>query len=392
VCGGAHPTFYPEVINDEYLDIACVGEGEAALAQLAETLERGRDPRGIKNLIVKKDGGVFRNELRPLVDDLDTLPFADRTIYYKYAFFRDQRHAHMITSRGCPFQCSFCFNILYNEMYRGRGTVIRRRGVGNVIEELKDLKRDNPALRHIFFLDDTFVLSGEWTSEFLEAYKERIDLPFSCTARASLVTEELIRKMKDARCFSIRLGVESADANLRNNVLKKGITADEILRAATLIKNHGIRLLLYNMVGSPGETLDMALGTFELNRRLRPTYAWCSLLQPYPGTEIFEYAKKGNYLIEGHSFEKMGNSYFMTSPIKMESPREMRNLQKIFALGVFLNLPARLVRLLIKLPLEKIYGLVFQAAYALGISKMDKISLAQLARTAVFSKNYFKGI
>lgn len=390
ICGGSHPTFYPDVVRDEYLDAACVGEGEGAMVDLLAALERGSDIAKIKNIAVRKNGEVIKNEPRPLIDDLDAIPFPDRSIYDKYAFFKRQGQRHVLTSRGCPFQCSFCFNKLYHEIYRDKGVMLRRRSAANVIEELKNLRRENAGLKHIFFLDDTFVLSRDWTDAFLASYKKEIGLPFSCTARANLVTDDLIRKMKGAGCFSIRLGVESGDDEIRNKVLKKGVSYAQIIAATSIIKKHGLRLLLYNIVGSPGETLSLSIKTFELNKKIHPTYAWCSLLQPYPGTEIYDYASSNGYLTEGHSFGDADNSYFMTSPIKMADKRSMHNLQKIFALCVALRLPSKIVRFLIGLPLDRFYEMLFQANYALGISRMDNIGLAQLARTAALSRSYFK--
>lgn len=274
-------------------------------------------------------------------------------------------------------------------MYRNNGKVIRRRSVRHVIDEIRALKTENPGLGHIFFLDDTFILSKQWVDEFLGIYKNEIGLPFSCTARANLVTRDLVKKMKGAGCFSIRLGIESGDDHMRNDILKKEVTIGQIESATAIIKEHRIRLLTYNIVGTPGETIENAFKTFLLNKRIHPTYAWCSLLQPYPGTEIFEYASSNGYLSSGHDFGNMESSYFMTSPVKMEKARQMQNLQKVFALGVALRLPAGLVKFLIKLPLEALYEKMFQLIYAIGISRIDNIGLMQLLKTASHSKNYF---
>jgi radical SAM superfamily enzyme YgiQ (UPF0313 family) len=392
ICGGAHPTFYPDVIKDPSIDIICRGEGEGAILDLVSAMVAGRETTGIRNLMVKKDGRTYSNDLRPLIEDLDSIPYADRNIYDKYSFFREQKQKHRLTARGCPFQCSFCFNRLYNEMYRNKGKVVRRRSVRHVIDEIGELKANSPGLGHIFFLDDTFILSEDWVDEFLDIYKKEIRLPFSCTARANLITRDLVQRMKDARCFSIRLGIESGDDHTRNDVLKKGVTKNQIESATAIIKEHGIRLLTYNMVGTPGETLENALKTFLLNKRIHPTYAWCSLLQPYPGTEIYEYALSNGYLSSDHNFEDMESSYFMTSPVRMENGRQIQNLQKVFALGVALRFPTSLMKFLIELPFEAIYEKMFQAVYALGISRMDNIGMRQLFRTAAVSKDYFKKV
>lgn len=390
ICGGPYPTFYQEVINEDYLDAICIGEGEGAILDLVNILERGEDITRINNLIVKKDGQLYRNEIRPLISDLDLLPLSDISIYYRYNFFKNQKSGYILTGRGCPYQCTFCFNKSYNEMYKGKGKIIRRRQVSEVIKEIKILIKEVRNIEHINFLDDTFILSKSWLNEFLERYKIEIDLPFSCTARANLINEDIVQKLKDANCFSIRLGVESANESLRNTVLKKGITNEQIIKSTGIIKKYGIKLQIYNMLGTPGETLETAFETLELNKKIRPTYAWCSLLQPYPKTEVFEYAAKNNYFNKDYNFKNLENSYFMVTPIQLKNKKEIYNLQKIFSISVFLQLPVNLVKVLIKLPFTRVYELVFKVNYAIGILRIDNLSFWQIIKTAIYSKNYFK--
>jgi anaerobic magnesium-protoporphyrin IX monomethyl ester cyclase len=390
VCGGPHPTFFPDVINDDYLDFACVGEGEGAMVELAGAIASGSSAAGIKNLIVKENGKIHRNELRPLIEDLDSLPFPDRSIYDRYDFFRSQKNRHVITGRGCPYQCTFCFNKPYNAMYRGKGSVIRRRSPQKVIEELALMKRQDPHINSILFIDDTFVLSKEWVREFVRIYKQKIDLPFRCLARANLIDDDIVKELKNANCFSISIGIESADQHIRNDIYKKGISDQQILDAASTIRKHGVRLLTYNTLGAPGETLESAFETFKLNKKIKPMYAWCSLLQPYPGTDIFEYAVQQGYMDKEYDFAHMEHSYFMDTPIRMEHKLEICNLQKIFAFSVFLRLPEKIVAFLIKGRSYSFYDLIFKISYAIGILKVDRMEIVQMFKTALLSRNYFK--
>jgi len=390
VCGGPHPTFYREFIKEDYLDAICSGEGEGAILDLAEAYQKGQDISAISNLIVKKDGKIYENELRPLIDDLDSLPLPDFSIYGKYDFFSRQRNGFILTGRGCPFQCTFCFNKLYNKMYGGKGKIIRKRNAAAVIDEIRSLIATNTNIKYINFLDDTFILSAQWLDEFLPRYAKEINLPFSCSVHVSLVDEDLVRKLKLANCFSVRLGVESGNEYLRNTILKKGLTDKQIIESVSLIRKNKLRLLVYNILGAPGETAATALETFRLMKRLRPTYAWSSLLQPYPGTEIYEYASKNNFLNNNYELNNLENSYFMSSPIKNKDAKEISRLQKIFAFCVFLRLPERLVKLLIKLPLNWFYEKLFKLNYAIGIMRVDNLSPVLLIKTAFVSKNYFK--
>ena len=132
ICGGFHPTFCPEVIQEPYLDAVCRGEGDEAFPEFLNALESGNSYETIQNFWVKKEGGVFKNDVRPLIRDLDILPFYDREIYTRYALYagigREILYHHVVNAgRGCPKSCSFCFNKSYNNLYEGKGPVIRRR-------------------------------------------------------------------------------------------------------------------------------------------------------------------------------------------------------------------------------------------------------------------------
>ena len=261
VVGGPHPTFFPELINKDFVDFVCIGEGEEAILELLNKLEKGEDTTKIRNIWAKKEGKIFKNPLRNLIEDLDSLPFADRNLYTKYSFFKNHLQAVFMTGRGCPYNCTFCFNKKYRELYNGKGLVYRKRSVSNVIKELKEAIH-NDRIKFVFFNDDTFTIGPrEWFKEFSEQYKQEINVPFSIMARANLVDDEKIKWLKAAGCNSIRIGLESANPYLRSEILKKGITNEQVINAIKLMKKYRIKLQIFNMLGVPGETLDTALET-----------------------------------------------------------------------------------------------------------------------------------
>ena len=127
VSGGTHPTYFPEVLNEDSVDVICRGEGDVALVELADKYEKGKDITKIKDLWVKKNGKIFQNELRELVEDLDSLPFLDRDIYYKrYKFLREIPTKRFMTGRGCVANCTFCYNPTIKKMYKGKGKYVRK--------------------------------------------------------------------------------------------------------------------------------------------------------------------------------------------------------------------------------------------------------------------------
>lgn len=141
ILGGPHPTFFPEIIMEAAVDIICRGEGEGALLELAERVDKREDFTHIDNLWVKNDGEIIKNEVRFLVSDLDIIPFPDRCLYIKKYSFLNSSRKSFITGRGCPFDCTYCFNRAFKKIYNGKGSFLRRRSVDNVIDEMKEVKK-----------------------------------------------------------------------------------------------------------------------------------------------------------------------------------------------------------------------------------------------------------
>lgn len=183
ILGGPHPTFFPEIIKESSVDIICRGEAELALLELLERIDKDRDYTDIENLWIKKDGKIFANDVRPLLENLDSLPFPDRDLYIKRYPFLNKSQKVFMAGRGCPFSCSFCFNARFRDLYKGKGCYVRLRSVENLISEIEYVK-DNYKLNTVYIQDDTFILNKKWTLEFLKEYKKKIDLPFICLIRA----------------------------------------------------------------------------------------------------------------------------------------------------------------------------------------------------------------
>jgi len=208
LAGGPHTTFYPEFIHEEGIDAVCRGEGEIALPALINAFERDRRflPDTIANWWVKKpDGSVIKNDVGPLIEDLDTLPYPDRDIYDRAYPCNEHATVYAMTSRGCPFKCSYCFNHAYQELYLGKGRLCRRRNVGNLLGEFEKLKQSYP-LQIIVFQDDTFNLDKAWLKEFAAQYPREIGIPFHCHLRADLLDEESAALLRIAG-YAVSMGL-----------------------------------------------------------------------------------------------------------------------------------------------------------------------------------------
>jgi len=325
--GGPHATFFPETIHQSAVDIVCRGEGELAIAELADRIKKGLSYDNVANLWVKNNSNIFKNDPRPLVKNLDELPNPDRDIYSKYRYFRWTPVRFFIASRGCPFKCAYCFNHQYHELYPDAGHITRFRSHERFIEEILYVK-SKYNLPIVYIEDDTFNLNKNWLYPFLEKFKQQVNLPFQCNLRLDLVDEDQASRLKKAGCDLIAFGLETGNEELRKKILKKNISNREILNSCKLLKSYGIRIKANNMLGLPGETLKDAIETLQLNIDIHTDSSWVGLFQPFPGLELTEYAiEHGHYYpADNDKIEKSIEVSF----IRGKDTKRLTNLQKFF--------------------------------------------------------------
>lgn len=360
VFGGTHPTYFPEVLEEEVVDVICRGEGDFAILELTNNLNSGKDITKIKDLWVKKNGKIYKNELRDLIEDLDLLPFLDRNIYYKrYDFLKNVTTKRFMTGRGCVANCTFCYNPTIKKMYKGKGKYVRKRSPQNMLEEIKFVKENYP-LKYIRFSDDTFATEPEWVLEFIELYKNEINLPFSILARGNeLLNEEVVKALKDGGCDNISWGIESGDEEYRKNVLHKFLNDDQIIKAGELLKKYKIKFSTYNMFGMPGETLEQAWNTVKINVKIKPDYPFSTVFQPYPATELKEYAEKTGVLEGEFDVNSLGMMHDGGhNPIKLQNKNEILNIQSFFWLLVKFPKSGYLIKPLLKLKPNKFFNYI----------------------------------
>jgi len=297
-CGGLHPTIAPEeTIAEKCIDYVCVGEGEEALLELCGALEAGRPTDTIEGIWSRSGETIIRNPVRPLVEDLDSLPFPDREIFDEANFASNQKkRLTMMASRGCPFDCSYCCNHLQKSIYPNPGKYVRFRSPGNVMDEIEAAREIYPDIEQVRFDDDILTLDRNWFREFAHLYRERVGLPFICNARVDLLNEEMVGLLASAGCSAIAMGVESGNYWLRKNVLRRPMKDEKILNAFQLCKDAGIATVSLNMVGFPHETISMALDTVKMNARIGPSLAQITALCPFPHTRIHDECVEGGML------------------------------------------------------------------------------------------------
>ncbi len=303
IIGGAHATLDPEgCLAEPDLDYLCIGEGEAAIVEFAGALQRGSGMEDIPSIWGKAEGHVFRNPVRPLVEDLDTLAPPDRTIFDASLMAEDQgERITVMASRGCPFRCNYCSNHVQRSRYPNSGKYVRFRSVGALIDEVEELASQHPGADHVRFDDDILTLRRDWFDEFVDEYKKRVPLPFICNSRADLLDEERIARLAEAGCKTVCMGIESGSEWLRREVLGRKMSDEKILEAFHLCRKYGIGTVSLNMVGLPRETFSMVLDTVKLNARAQPGMSQITVFYPFPHTVLHRMcAEMGMLPSDGH--------------------------------------------------------------------------------------------
>ena len=310
IAGGYYPMLAPEeVINHPSIDIVCKGEGENALLELANNLESGADIKSIENLWVKENGRIYRNDIRPLIEDLNSLPFWDRGMFDYQAHLdldkKGERNVKVMASRGCPYHCTYCSNLYFRQQYSNKSNYLRMRSINHLVEELVYLK-NTFQFDYVGFHDDNLTLQPDWLKEFSEGYSKEVNVPFYCAARPETCSDRNLDYLKKAGCFMILIGLECGDEEYRKKMMNRGMSNQLIIDACKRIKERKMLIWTFNMVGMPGETRWHVLKTILLNWRIGPDFAMTSIFYPFKGTEMGDLCYRQG-LVNLEKKEKVGS-------------------------------------------------------------------------------------
>lgn len=401
IMGGPHPTFFPGLILSQDFDAIGVGECDDSWQELLDALEAGRSIENIPNIVTKTSASkilrpatrapelvrlsgaavsvnpeydleVDPRFLRPRRTFLDDLPFYDRELVYRKTHLARFPMRSFMSSRGCPFQCTYCFEPKFNVMYAGKGPIYNRYSVKRLCAELKELKERWPT-QFIKFYDDMFILNRKvdpWLEEFAEVYPREVGLPFFCLTRCNVLTKENLAALKRAGLHSLTMSIEAGNEYVRNTIVKRHMTQQQILEAYDLCRQEGIVTFANTILGIPlpkeimerhGKTaIDYDIESLDLNIRCRVTYADFPVLYPYPGCELTDYAIRHGFF-DG-DFDRLFFSYNAESPFTCFSEQGKRAQNNLSLLGPICVMFPRwrllrdlTVKWLIKLPLTELY-------------------------------------
>ncbi len=333
IFGGPHCTYFPEIGFSSDVDFVVQGQGERAIVDIVE----GRIERGFHKAA--------------MAEHLDDLPLPDREILYQYPELRDNPMKNVITSRACPYKCSYCFNHSQLALARIDGETRQwfdRRSVENVVEEINGM-RDAYPLQKVLYIDDSFIQSQAWLDAFLTGYTEHVRLPWLCSLRVNCLDDQLAERMFRSGLEMVNYAMESADPDVQQRLLHRGhISNGDVIRAIRLFDRFGIRARMQNMIGLPLENpLEDALNTLQFNMRHRVTDSWCSIFQPYPRTALGQYCVDRDFTTEDQ-LKHCSESFFDESRLDISHKTELYALQKLWYFAIDGHWPIDLVQVLIR--------------------------------------------
>ena len=288
ILGGAHATLLPEetLAAAPEVDILVKGEGENTILEVLPALENNKPLHDIPGISYRAGDKIVSNPLHTELVDPDSLPFL---AYHLLPMKRYKPHpphgralpfAAIITSRGCPYKCSYCSKPIFGARFRSQSPV-------RVVDEIAHLKQ-RFGIREFAFYDDVFTLNKKRAHAIAdELIRRKLNIDWTCEARVGLVDTELLRHIRQAGCYSVSYGIESGSQEILNT-LDKDITLEQAEQAVRTSQEVGLQTIGYFMVGSPGETPDTSRQTIQFAKKLKLDFAQFGITTPFPGTKLYD--------------------------------------------------------------------------------------------------------
>lgn len=385
IAGGPYTTFYPESIDEMNLDAICIGEGDISLLNFVKS-RVNNSSNHVEGFHIKDNGNIIKNPLVRLVDNLDSLPFPDRELFYSQdMLLKNQEFKSFLSGRGCPYLCNYCFNHKFNEMYKGKGDIIRKKNVNYFIEEIKETKAKY-GCQFIIFEDDIFILRKDWFYEFANKFKNNIGIPYICYASPNMIDGDVVKLLKETGCHIVRMAIETGSESLRINLLNRKIKNETIIKASDLIHSAGLKLSVSNMIGLPTETLENLNETIDLNIRCKPEHPTAQFFMPYPEMELTKIAINTGYF-NNDLFSKLEKNTWKTTPLKFDRNTKliMEKIQKLFPLIVKYPFLKNYYSFFFKIPLILLYyiSLLTKIFIVVGYFPRAKVAFSQRVRVLV---------
>lgn len=293
VVGGHHITALPIHLNRN-MDIGILGEGEETFDEVIREYENNNldEPGKISGIVYWKDGNIIETKRRNLIKPIDKIPFPARDL------LKIEKVTHMMTSRGCPYRCIYCSSSSFWGSYRFHSPEY-------VIEEIKELV-NKYKVKEIQIEDDLFIANKkrvETISRLLREEGINDKVNFQCLCRANLVNDDIMKHLKSMNVQNICIGIETGSEKILNTIKTGSVTIGQNVDALELAKKYGIKTHGFFMIGAPGETKDDMLKTHRFIKENSMNTGQISVMVPYPGTDIWNYAKNRNIVSEDMNWD-----------------------------------------------------------------------------------------
>ena len=289
IIGGPHASLQPMEVLKGPFNAVCIGEGEDAVVELVKFLEKEKQPTLIPNLWIKQGNSIERNATRPLIQQLDEIPFPHREMWRPWV---DSNIKHsLLLGRGCPFTCTYCCNHALRKLAAGK--YVRFRSPSQVLEEVHWLCEKFPDISEIYFEVETITAKPKWgieLADLLEKFNASRPTPLKFGVNVSVLRKKRLDKLFEALSHAgfsyINVGIESGSERVRQDILRRNYTNEDLITACEDARRVGLSVNAYNLIGLPGETPEDFQQTIEINRKCLPDENRLSIFYPYPGTDL----------------------------------------------------------------------------------------------------------
>lgn len=335
--GGVHAIMCTEEVKQEgFWDYIGIGECDEALPELLDRLAAGGSGVwAVPNFCIRRSDGTYQHNPLGRYPDLNELPPEDYEVFdLAHMLGRKNGWQSVLTSRGCPYRCTYCFNHEVTDRYLDDGghprrSYLRHYPVGRIVGELKELRRRHPYIETFILDDDLFTLNKSYCVEFVKAYTDAgLGVPLVLNAHVQTFTEPVAKALSESPCMIVKFGVESGSEELRKKVLERHMTNQAIADAFDLCHQYGLHTSAFLMFGLPYETREMMDETIDLMARIRPGRMRWAIFFPFPGTKSYTICRLGG-LIDYRKMDAMDN-YFCASCLRFDAPTDLyiRKLQR----------------------------------------------------------------
>ncbi len=339
IIGGVHPTVVPEsVIALPYVDIIAIGEGEISFRNILRSIANNTGFEHIKGIWYKRNGNICKNPVEHLIANLDELPYSDWELFDQRLFYKvSDRLQKMVripsfeTSRGCPYSCTYCTNPYYKDgLYHGdTSPFFRKKSPERVVAEIEQkLQRfDFPEL---IFMDEEFIGNFTRLESLAKLYAKKLHLPASIMTRPETLTPKSAPLLVEMGINRLFIGIEAGNARYRREMLDRQLSNQDIIDKVKLVKQYGISVIGFNIIGLPFETKEMVWETIELNKQAEVDFSVVLLFRPYPATRLFDVCIQHDLFIKDDVYDYDDCSSTQSMIRIALSPEEIYELRQSF--------------------------------------------------------------